>query len=213
MSANQNSALAAFVGSFRRRSDRSLGRRIALLALVSSLSFGCRTPWSIEPLPVERLETGMPTEAVRSVLGEPGRVDAPRGPGFPATWPGLSAHSDIHPTQAWHYEDEKLDRLGLGVAGLALPLSLPLHLLAVVLRADAAERDCMWIQEREISLYFEDERLADWVVTTKPEREWCSSNGTWQTMPGGSPTWNTTWGTGGSMPRRGPISPPGRPGC
>jgi hypothetical protein len=212
MSSKQTPAMAAFVESLRSRSGRAPWRTIGLLIVVSLLSFGCRTPWSVEPLPVERLETGMPPEAVRTLLGEPARVDAPRGPTFPTTWPGLSAGSEIHPTQAWHYEDEKVDRIGLGVSGVAFPITLPIHLFAVAVRADAADRDCMWVEEREIALYFEDERLAEWVVKTRPERGWCANGGTWQ----GTPTWpstgGTTWGAGGSTPRPGPVSPPGRPG-
>jgi len=171
-----------------------------VVALVAAIGPGCRTPWSVQPLPVDRLETGMPSETVRVVLGEPGRIDKSRGPEFPETWPVLSTFNGAHPSEAWYYEDEKVDRLGLGVTGLAIPLTLPIQLLYAASGADAAERDCLWVDEREIALYFEDERLAGWVVTTKPARGWCANEGNWRGMdwysmegPAWSSVGSSTW--------------------
>ena len=93
---------------------------------------------------------------------------------------GVPSGSEIHPTQVWHYEDEKVDPCGLAFAGLALPVFLPVHLLQVGFRVDASDRDCMWIEERESALYFEDERLAEWVETIKPERDACVGDPNWQ---------------------------------
>jgi hypothetical protein len=171
-----------FVPEFRPARTRARAAVIPCIAVAlgAAIGPGCRTPWSVQPLPVDRLEKGMPTEAVRDVLGEPGRIDASRGPEFPETWPGLSTSSGVDRGETWYYEDEKVDRPGLGLTGLAFPLTLPIQLVSATSGADAAERDCLWIDEREIALYFEDERLAGWVVTTKPERGWCANEGNWQ---------------------------------
>ena len=83
------------------------------------------------------------------ILGEPTRIGAPNRARFPDTWPHLRSGSEIHPSQAWHYEDEKVDPFGLAFAGLAFPLFLPIHLLEVAFRVDESDRDCMWIEERE----------------------------------------------------------------
>jgi len=172
-----------------------------IVALVAAIGPGCRTPWSVRPLPVDRLETGMPSQAVRDVLGEPVRIDASSDLEFPETWPGLSTYSGVHPSEAWYYEDEKVDRLGLGVTGLAFPLTLPLQLLSAASGADAAERDCLWVDEREIALFFEDERLATWAVTTKPQRGWCANEGSWQGTDWYSME-NQNWTSIGSPPWR-----------
>ena len=155
-------ALAFSVASARPQAGRARARTVALLVLASMLVTGCRTPWSIEPLPLEGLETGMHQDAVRHVLGEPAWTEY------------------IHPKQTWHYEDEKVEPFGLTVVGLMLPLSLPYHLLETALGVDESERDCMWTEEREIDLYFYDGLLTEWVVTVKPERDSCKGDPNWQ---------------------------------
>jgi hypothetical protein len=166
----------------------AIAHSAGLLVLIFSLNTGCRTPWGIEPLPVDQLEVGMDRDAVWRVLGDPEWTESIDEPQFPSPLPGSDTATGAQLYTAWGYEDERVDPLGLFFAGLFLPVYAPVYLASLAFPVDDSERDCVWTDQRWIDLYFEDDRLTEWIVTPQPEFGWCDNSGGYYS------TWTSYWG-------------------
>ena len=148
MPPRQSSCGAFCVAHVRPQSARAIAHTAGLLALIFLLSTGCRTPWSIEPLPIDQLEAGMDRDAVARVLGEPEWSDSIGETRSPGALPGSEAASDTQLVTAWGYQDERVDPGGLFFAGLFLPIYAPFYMLSLALPIDESERDCVWTDWR-----------------------------------------------------------------
>ena len=144
MPLSRSSRGATRVARIRTQSGRAIAHYTGLLVLVFLLNTGCRTPWGIEPLPIDRLEAGMDPDAVWRVLGPPEWTESigetrPRSP-----VPGVDKLTEPQLVTAWGYSDERVDPVGLVFAGLLLPVYVPVYLVSLAFPVDEAERDCVW---------------------------------------------------------------------
>jgi hypothetical protein len=144
---------------------------------------GCRSPLPKGTLPIDKLETGMRPEAVRSLVGD-------SEAGAPAT--GVRRHAPIDTAEPWVYTDEVIyGRLLL----VSVPLAPALLMIAPVIALADAVGDTrtppLWIGKRTTTLYFEDERLARWDSKVEANPAWEGDP-----APYSHPSWNSGFNNG-----------------
>ena len=150
---------------------------VVLLVPCLLICLACATPF-----PIEALEEGMTTEAVRENFGEPEATNTVWDPTI--FWRGTWTYAA---ESSWTYVHEERNWGTSVLLSLLLPHQIGFTVIGVVGTLGTGRLDFQWdwayVERKPVVLHFEDERLVRWEVI-EPYYE----GGTWI----GSSSWGST---------------------